>query len=329
MAASSLYIASILSAIGLYLVLRPGARSWRLVGALLGLAGLSAITAGIVERFGLPEEGEPHAYYILFGLIAVIGAARMISHPKPVYAALYFILVVLSSAALFLLLQAEFMAFALVIVYAGAILITYMFVLMLAQQASENSEVEFIADYDRIPREPAGAVFTGFLMLALLGTALFGPKSQPVFVIPPESAMNAQWFALDGLPRKRDALIRSVEPRAAEIIEDAMGSALSIHDGVATADVRLDDGTLVEVVLDESRLPDNTDQVGQALVGRFPASLELAGIILLMAMFGAVVLARRQIELGEDERRAAAGMQPLFPSNDDGAKRATPARVGA
>jgi hypothetical protein len=31
-------------------------------------------------------------------------------------------------------------------------------------------------------------------------------------------------------------------------------------------------------------------------------------VILLMAMFGAVVLARRQIELGDDERRKAAGM---------------------
>ena len=48
--------------------------------------------------------------------------------------------------------------------------------------------------------------------------------------------------------------------------------------------------------------------VGLDLVAKYPASLELAGVILLMAMFGAVVLARRQIELGDDERRKAAGM---------------------
>jgi hypothetical protein len=47
------------------------------------------------------------------------------------------------------------------------------------------------------------------------------------------------------------------------------------------------------------------------LVASFPISLELAGVILLMAMYGAVVLARRQIELGEDERREAAGLRPL------------------
>ena len=63
----------------------------------------------------------------------------------------------------------------------------------------------------------------------------------------------------------------------------------------------------LELVADE-HLPNNVQRVGIALVADFPASLELAGIILLMAMFGAVVLARRQIELGEDELREAAGM---------------------
>ncbi len=42
-----------------------------------------------------------------------------------------------------------------------------------------------------------------------------------------------------------------------------------------------------------------------------PVSLELAGVILLLAMFGAVVLARKQIEIGEDDVREAAGMQRL------------------
>jgi len=57
--------------------------------------------------------------------------------------------------------------------------------------------------------------------------------------------------------------------------------------------------------------------VGMRLVASFPISLELAGVILLMAMFGAVVLARRQIELGEDERRAAAGLGRLSVEDPD------------
>ena len=57
--------------------------------------------------------------------------------------------------------------------------------------------------------------------------------------------------------------------------------------------------------------------MGWDLVGRFPASLELAGVILLLAMFGAVILARRQIEHGEDDLRAAVGMTRLFDYEED------------
>jgi hypothetical protein len=51
-------------------------------------------------------------------------------------------------------------------------------------------------------------------------------------------------------------------------------------------------------------LPRNTQQVGWTLVNDYPVSLELAGVILLMAMFGAAVLARRAIELTDREKRA-------------------------
>ena len=53
-------------------------------------------------------------------------------------------------------------------------------------------------------------------------------------------------------------------------------------------------------------MPQNIQRVGWALVHQYPASLELAGVILLMAMFGAVVLAQRQIELSDDEKLEAA-----------------------
>ena len=56
-------------------------------------------------------------------------------------------------------------------------------------------------------------------------------------------------------------------------------------------------------MLPDHLLPRNTQQVGWSLVNDFPVSLELAGVILLMAMFGAAILARRAIELGEQEKR--------------------------
>src|SRR5690606_11925251 len=91
---------------------------------------------------------------------------RVITHPRPVYAALFFILSILASAGLYLLLSAEFMTFALIIVYAGAILITYLFVIMLATEAPQAERLEALASYDRYSREPVWATIFGFLLLA-------------------------------------------------------------------------------------------------------------------------------------------------------------------
>ena len=80
----------------------------------------------------------PNFNFYIFSFIALGAALRVISHPRPVYAALYFILAILSSCGLYVLLSAEFLAFALVIVYAGAILITYLFVIMLATECADR-----------------------------------------------------------------------------------------------------------------------------------------------------------------------------------------------
>ncbi len=59
-------------------------------------------------------------------------------------------------------------------------------------------------------------------------------------------------------------------------------------------------GFPVAVEAPMSALPENVERVGLALVADFPVSLELAGVILLMAMYGAVIFARRQIEVSEE-----------------------------
>ena len=66
----------------------------------------------------LGETGRRIYFYIL-AILAVGGAVRVVTHPRPVYAALFFVLVVLSTAGLMVLVGAEFLAAALVIVYAG------------------------------------------------------------------------------------------------------------------------------------------------------------------------------------------------------------------
>ena len=94
---------------------------------------------------------------------------------------------------------------------------------------------------------------------------------------------------------------------------DTDGGAVAYHRGA--------DGRVEAVPLPAEARPENVQRVGLALIAKFPVSLELAGVILLMAMFGAVILARRQIELTEDEKREAAGMRRLG-HHDDAEERA-------
>ena len=168
MAPGIIYTSCVLGAVAMYVLLSPGKPALKPVGIVLGLGALGWVFKASIEAAagGVGAVDGPGVFFYVFSAIAIGAAVRMITHNRPVYAALYFVMVVLSSAALFLLLEAEFMAFALIIVYAGAILITYLFVLMLAQQAPQPGEETVQPDYDVIPREPAAAVTVGFFMLA-------------------------------------------------------------------------------------------------------------------------------------------------------------------
>jgi NADH-quinone oxidoreductase subunit J len=141
------------------------------------VAGVVLIALGLIFAASVPSwassttSGATAIYFWIFSAIAVAGAIRVVTHSKPVYSALYFVLTVFASAGLFVLLEAEFMAAALVLIYAGAILITYVFVIMLASQATgDGPHMLQMATYDSHSREPAAAAAVGF---ALMGVLLF------------------------------------------------------------------------------------------------------------------------------------------------------------
>ncbi|MCP4833569.1 MAG: NADH-quinone oxidoreductase subunit J [Phycisphaera sp.] len=323
MTASILYLASLAGAVGLFLVMRPHGRSTRMVGTILGAGAVAFLMVRILQT--LSEDAAVPVLEIVFGIGGIAGAVRMVTHPRPVFAAIWFVMVVVCSAGMFLLLDAEFMAFSLVIVYAGAILITYLFVLMLAQEATGSAGE---ALYDRLPREPVAALVVGFVLLASIGDALLvidggvDPDGKGSVT----EAATTRWEILDGLPKQlNETAERLVDARAAAagdpapdevtVVRNEDGHAIKLDGTTASIDVEVD-GTTMSVTLPEDAMPSNTQQVGWALVAVFPVSLEVAGVILLMAMFGAVVLARRQIDLGEDERRVAAGLGPLLEDED-------------
>jgi NADH-quinone oxidoreductase subunit J len=69
--------------------------------------------------------------FYAFALILVFAATRVITDRNPVHAALYLVLSFFSAAALWMLLKAEFLAIVLVLVYVGAVMVLFLFVVMM------------------------------------------------------------------------------------------------------------------------------------------------------------------------------------------------------
>jgi NADH-quinone oxidoreductase subunit J len=78
------------------------------------------------------------ALFIIFGLLAVAGAINFLVQRHPIRSALSLIVVMMSLAVLFWSLGAEFLAAAQVIVYSGAIMVLFVFVVMLLNAGEEE-----------------------------------------------------------------------------------------------------------------------------------------------------------------------------------------------
>lgn len=158
----------------------------RKMGGAVLVATVLVLVALLVRTAAGRDVSGTGPYFWIFSAIALVGAIRVITHPRPVYSALYFVLTVFASAGLFILLYAEFMAAALVLIYAGAILITYVFVIMLAAsaQSGDRTPLAGLADYDTVSREPFSAACIGF---ALMGVLLFVIFDKAENLSPPTS----------------------------------------------------------------------------------------------------------------------------------------------
>ena len=118
------------------------------------------------------------AIFFIFGLLCVGGALNLLLQRHPINSALSLIVVMTSLAVLYLLLGAEFLAAAQVIVYSGAIMVLFTFVIMLLNAGKEERTRGSRAAY--LVGFPGVAALLGiltYLFLSLrshLGTARLG-----------------------------------------------------------------------------------------------------------------------------------------------------------
>jgi NADH-quinone oxidoreductase subunit J len=142
-----------------YLLPTARKRPW-VFGALAGLIALAGLVAFFIRGLGqrIPETVEAGLFFGFSGLVIVF-AVLMITVRNPARSALSFAVVVLSTCGLFLLLAAPFLTAATVIIYAGAIIVTFLFVIMLSQQEGPSNA-------NLRTREPGLATAAGFILLA-------------------------------------------------------------------------------------------------------------------------------------------------------------------
>ena len=270
-----------------------------LIGGIIAATGVGLLIVALGGASLAADQGLPSPAFHVLAIIALGSCLQVITHRRPVYSALYFILSILSTAGLYILLAAEFMAFALIIIYAGAILITYLFVIMLASQSRVEGEEEGMADYDAIGRGPVTATLASFVLLATLTVMLFsGVKN----ISPPTEAevALAQVEVLEQLPGKVEKVLYR------EDLISLNETVVGLDDRGLTAIVESPDGGQRQVVLPPELSSTNTEGLAFNLLGDYPGTIEIAGVILLMAMLGAVVLARKFAQIDEEAKAAAA-----------------------
>jgi len=106
-------------------------------------------------------------FYVIAAMI-VFGALRVVMCKNLVHAALWLVLVLAGVAAQYILLAAEFVAITQVLVYLGAIVVLFLFGIMLTR-AKTGTDLDL--DHDTSKR--VGAAVVGVLLLALMGYALW------------------------------------------------------------------------------------------------------------------------------------------------------------
>lgn len=171
--------------------------------------------------------GEAVAFYSLAALILVF-AVLVVSTKNPVHSVLFLVVNFLGVAVLYVLLHAEFLAVIQVLVYAGGILVLYLFVVMLVNLKRPAEATVDPRRRDRLGLLLAGAVLAEFAAIVLY--SFTGP-----------------WPSAGGDPA-------------------------AVAAGVG-----------------------NTEAVGWSLYVDYVIPFEVASVLLLVAMVGAIVLAKREL----------------------------------
>jgi len=118
------------------------------------------------------------ALFYAFAAVLLFAASRVITVRNPVHAALYLILAFFQAAGVWMLLQAEFLSITLVLVYVGAVMVLFLFVVMMIEVNLEVLKQGFWNHF------PLAASIGAVLALELASVLMGGFRSAPAPVPP-------------------------------------------------------------------------------------------------------------------------------------------------
>jgi NADH-quinone oxidoreductase subunit J len=223
------------------------------------------------------------AQNIAFGVIAAMatfGAIRVVTTKNIVHAALWLVLVLASVGASFLLVGAEFVGVTQVLVYIGAIVVLFLFGIMLTR-------AQIGADSQLTTRGWPMALFVAIALLGVLSFTLvdaFHADELPDDTRVTFSAPEVTSVLVDlGLPTDRPGLTKAdLKSRVDELQQaDDVKSALRARiDHIEAADLQ--------------STGSNTAAISDAIFTQYLVPFEVVSVLLLAALVGAIVLARKE-----------------------------------
>jgi NADH-quinone oxidoreductase subunit J len=182
-------LATLLAALSLWLLLPRRGHRGRAAGAVLGAIALGLLASRVVAINNLLDRSA----FLVLAAVTLVSAAATVTFRNPVYCAIWFALTLLGTAALLFFQGAQFLGMATIVVYAGAILVMFLFVLMLANPRGT-------AYYDRLSWEawlaaPAAALLV--VTLTLVITRGFAAQGAAPLTPPAGAADRAQEILAD------------------------------------------------------------------------------------------------------------------------------------
>src|SRR3982074_555431 len=124
------------------------------------------------------------AVFWIFAAILVIAASCVITVRNPVHSALFLVLAFFTAAALWMLLKAEFLAISLVLVYVGAVMVLFLFVVMMLDINVDALRAGFWKHF------PLAATVGALIALEMAAVLLGGFRSGEERFVPPPAVAH-------------------------------------------------------------------------------------------------------------------------------------------